>query len=73
MGRVRRCTSRRPLWGENLAVLAGDFLKSLLQSDAGKLARLGLGFQLQLAQGGHARLFLFHPFPFVVGLRLLPG
>jgi hypothetical protein len=30
MGRVRRCTSRRPLWGKNLAVLVGDFLKSLL-------------------------------------------
>jgi hypothetical protein len=73
MGRRRRCTSRRLLWGENLAVLAGDFLKSLLQSEAGKLARLGLGLQFQLSQGRHARLFLFHPFPFVDGLRLLPG
>jgi hypothetical protein len=72
MERLRRCTSRRPLWGKNLAVPVGDFLKSLLQSDAGKLARLGLGLPFQLAQGRHARWFLFHPFPFVDGLRLLP-
>jgi hypothetical protein len=67
MGRVRRCISRRPLWGKNLAVLIGDFLQPLLQSEAGKLTCLDLSLQFQLAQGGHACLFQFHPFPFVEG------
>jgi hypothetical protein len=57
IGRVRRCTSLHPLWGKKLAVLVGDFLEALLQSDAGKFACLRLGFQLQLPQGRHARLF----------------
>jgi hypothetical protein len=61
------------LWGKNPAVLVGDFLKPLLQSDPGKLACLGLGFQFQLPQGRHARLFLFHPFPFVGGLSFVLG
>jgi hypothetical protein len=64
IGRWRRCTSWHPLWGENTAVLVGDFLKFLLQPDARKLARFGLGFQFQLPQRGHTRLLLFHPFPF---------
>jgi len=40
----------RPLWGEKLAVLVGDFLQTLLKSCPGKFARLGLGFQFQLPQ-----------------------
>ena len=54
-----------PAVGGNLAVLVGDFLQALLESDAGKFARLGLGCQFQLAQGRHTRLFMVHPFPFV--------
>jgi hypothetical protein len=59
-----RWASRHPLWGKNTAVLVGDGLKLLLQSDPRELARLGLGFQFQLPQRRHARLLLFHPFPF---------
>jgi hypothetical protein len=64
IGSLRRCTSRHPLWGENTAVLIGDFLKLLLQPDPRKLARFALGFQFQLPQRRHTRLLLFHPFPF---------
>jgi hypothetical protein len=65
IGCVRRCTNRRPLRGENFAVLSGFCLQSLLESLSGPLAAFGFHFQFDLPQGSGARLFRIHPFPFV--------
>jgi hypothetical protein len=65
MGRLRRCTNRLRLRGENAAMPVSLLLQSLLKSLSRPLATFRHHFHLDLPQRPRPLMLSVHPFPLV--------